>query len=73
MENTLPNIKLLNGSQALVGHLCYNKFVDHYENNHIESVFDLEDKDIKINRFAFVDFTRVFYLEVDRRIYLSEK
>ena len=74
MESTLPNIKLLNGSQVFAKHqLLYDKFKKHYENNPFESVFDLEEKYIKINRFARVFQNSIYYLEVDSRNDLSEE
>ena len=46
VEITLANIKLLDDSQELVGHKFYTEFKNYYENNPIESVFDLEEEDI---------------------------
>ena len=57
----------------MVDHVCYEKFEKHYEDNPFESVFDLEEEDIQINRFVLVQSDQIFYLEVDRSMNLSEK
>ena len=55
-DQLCPNTEFLEESQSLEWHRLCDGFKNFYLCNPLSSVVDLEEEDIKVNRFAFVDY-----------------